>query len=459
VSIRLRLAIVFALGSAVLLALGGWLFVSVLSSSLLASIDSQLSLQAGRGTSYLSNPATGASIPGTNAPEYVVQVVDQTNRVRASSADAGAQPLVSAAVLDQARTHQVLVTQRHDGEDQRVLVQPVPGQSGWVELAGVSLESLDVTISRVTTELAVGSALFVLVTAFGAFALTRSALRPVERLRREVATLSERAAPDPVAVPRTHDEIAELATTMNQLLLRLRRSLERERSLVADASHELRTPFAVLRGELELAQRPGRSREELLNAVTAAAEEAGRLNRIADDLLLLSRGDQGQLSVQVQVTNIHELLTHIAQQAQGRPEAAGKSVSVDAPTSLSVMLDPDRIRQAIDNLIDNSLRFTPRDSTVTLSARAHQADVEIEVADDGPGFPAEFLPHAFERFRRPDSSRSRHEGGAGLGLAIVMAIAVSHGGTAVALNRTEGGAVVRIVLPNALSQDPTTVLP
>jgi len=107
--------------------------------------------------------------------------------------------------------------------------------------------------------------------------------------------------------------------------------------------------------------------------------------------------------VQVQVTNIHELLTHIAQQAQGRPEAAGKSVSVDAPTSLSVMLDPDRIRQAIDNLIDNSLRFTPRDSTVTLSARAHQADVEIEVADDGPGFPAEFLPHAFERFRRPDS--------------------------------------------------------
>ncbi len=433
------------------------MFVSVLSSSLLASIDSQLSLQAGRGTSYLSNPATGASAPSANAPEYAVQVIDRTNRVRASSADAGTQPLVSAAVLDQARAHQVLVTQRHDGEDQRVLAQPVPGQSGWVELAAVSLESFDRTISRVTTELAIGCALVVLAAGFGAFALTRSALRPVERLRREVATLSDRAAPDPVAVPRTHDEIAELATTMNQLLLRLRRSLERERSLVADASHELRTPFAVLRGELELAQRPGRSREELLNAVTAAAEEAGRLNRIADDLLLLSRGDQGQLSVQVELTNIHELLTDIAQRAERRPEAAGTSVSVDAPTSLTVMLDPYRIRQAIDNLINNSLRFTPRYSTITLSARSSQGNVEIEVADDGPGFPAEFLPHAFERFRRPDSSRSRHEGGAGLGLAIVMAIAVAHGGTAVALNRADGGAAVRIVVPSALSPDPTTV--
>ena len=455
--IRLRLAIVFALGSAVLLALGGWMFVSVLSSSLLASIDSQLSLQAGRGTSYLSTPATGASAPSANAPEYAVQVIDRTNRVRASSADAGTQPLVSAAVLDQARTHQVLVTQRHDGEDQRVLAQPFPGQNGWVELAAVSLESFDQTISRVTTELAIGCALFVLAAGFGAFALTRSALRPVERLRREVATLSDRVAPDPVAVPRTHDEIAELATTMNQLLLRLRRSLERERGLVADASHELRTPFAVLRGELELAQRPGRSREELLNAITAAAEEAGRLNRIADDLLLLSRGDQGQLSVQVERTNLHELLTDVARRAERRPEAAGTSVRVDAPTSLTVMLDPDRIRQAIDNLIDNSLRFTPRYSTITLSARVSPGEVEIEVADDGPGFPTEFLPHAFERFRRPDSSRSRHEGGAGLGLAIVMAIAVAHGGTAVALNREDGGAAVRIVVPRALSPDPTTV--
>jgi len=452
-SIRLRLAIVFAIASAILLAVGGWLFVSVLSSSLMNSIDSQLAVQAGHGSSYLtSNPTISATTSGTNAPEYVVQVIDGANRVRASSAEAGNQPILLPAVLGQARAHEVLITQKHDGEDQRVLAQPFPGRSSWLVLAGVSLESFDTTISRVTTELAVGCTLFVLVAALGAFVLARSALRPVERLRREVATLSERTIPEAVGVPRTHDEIADLATTMNKLLMRLRSSLERERSLIADASHELRTPFAVLRGELELAQRPGRSREELLSAVTAAAEEAARLNRIADDLLLLSRGDQGQLPVHPEVTNVHQLLTKIAHHAEGRLQVAGISLRVDAPSTLSAMLDPDRIRQAIDNLVDNALRFSPTGCDITLAARAHDKDLELEVADHGPGFPADFLPHVFERFRRPDSSRSRNEGGAGLGLAIVMTIAVAHGGTATAVNRPEGGASVRLVLPNAIAQ-------
>ena len=165
-------------------------------------------------------------------------------------------------------------------------------------------------------------------------------------------------------------------------------------------------------------------------AVAAAAEEAGRLNRIADDLLLLSRGDQGQLPLHPEVTNIHELLVTIAHHAEDRMKAAGISCSVDAPVDLEGTLDRERIRQAIDNLVDNALRFSPTGSDLDLSARAHAEDLVIEVADHGTGFPTDFLPHAFERFSRPDSSRSRNEGGAGLGLAIVMAIAVAHGGFA-----------------------------
>jgi two-component system OmpR family sensor kinase len=450
-SIRLRLAMVFALASALLLSVGGWLFVSTLSNSLMSSIDSQLSVQASHGSSYLSsNPTIQTTPAGTNAPEYVVQVIDQANQVRGASTEAGHQPLLSSSLLRDARNHAILVNVMHGGESQRVLGQPYPGQRGWSVIAAVSLESFNATISRVTTQLAVGCSLVVLLAAVGAYFLSRSALKPVERLRREVASLSEQPVAEAVGVPKTHDEIAALATTMNELLMRLRSSRERERGLIADVSHELRTPFAVLRGELELAQRPGRNHDELVAAVTAAAEEAARLNRIADDLLLLSRGDQDQLPMHFEDTNVHQLLDVIARHADGRLQARGISCRVDAPAGLYAKLDGDRIRQAIDNLIENAIRFSPSGAEITLAARARAGDLELEVADHGPGFPTDFLPYAFERFRRPDSSRSRIEGGAGLGLAIVMTIAVAHGGMATAVNRPEGGASVRLVLPKSI---------
>jgi two-component system, OmpR family, sensor kinase len=450
-SIRLRLALVFALASALLLSVGGWFFVSTLSTSLMSSIDSQLSVQASHGSSYLtSNPSIPTTPAGTNAPEYAVQVIDQVNQVRGASAEAGHQPLLSPSLLSEARTQAILVNITHDGESERVLAQPYPGQSGWLVIAAVSLESFNATISRVTTQLAVGCSLVVLLAAIGAYFLSRSALKPVERLRREVASLSERPVAEAVGVPKTHDEIAALATTMNELLMRLGRSHERERGLIADVSHELRTPFAVLRGELELAQRPGRNHEELVAAVTAAAEEAARLNRIADDLLLLTRGDQDQLPMHFEVTNVHRLLAGMAHHAESRLHAAGISCRVDAPTDLLAKVDGDRIRQAIDNLIENASRFSPGGAEITLAARSLGEDLELEVADRGPGFPPDFLPHAFERFRRPDSSRSRIDGGAGLGLAIVMTIAVAHGGMATVVNRPEGGASVRLLLPKSI---------
>jgi len=248
-------------------------------------------------------------------------------------------------------------------------------------------------------------------------------------------------------VPGTHDEIAALAGTMNDLLLRLRSALARQRAFVADASHELRTPFAVLHGELELAGRPGRSKEELSVAVASAAEEASRLTRITDDLLLLARGDENKLSLQLEHTDVTALLARSAQQARARAEAAGVTCRVEAAAGLIAIVDAGRIRQAVDNLVDNALRFAPPGTEVVICAEHTAGSLVIEVSDSGPGFPAEFLPLAFERFRRPDQGRARSAGGAGLGLAIVQAIAVAHGGRAVAANRPEGGATVRLELP------------
>jgi signal transduction histidine kinase len=251
-------------------------------------------------------------------------------------------------------------------------------------------------------------------------------------------------------VPSTRDEIAALAGTMNELLGRLQRALARQRAFTADASHELRTPLAVLRGELELATRPGRTREDLAAAVRNAAAEAERLTRLTDDLLLLARNDEERLSLQREPTDVGRLLVASAQLAASRLAAADVTGCVDAQPGTYANLDAGRIRRAVDNLIDNALRFAPVGSVIVLAARTDATDLDIEVRDDGPGFPVGFLPHAFERFRRPDSGRSRDDGGAGLGLAIVQAIVIAHGGTATASNRPEGGAVIRLHLPRAI---------
>lgn len=454
-SIRLRLALVFAVASAVVFAAGSWLFVAALSSSLLGSIDSQLAGQLESAGRYLPPVGAGGAAAGTSAPrapapgEYVIQVVDPSGQVRGASADAGRTPMLSAADLAKARHGRLLVNRSDEGESERLLAGPLEHHPGWVAVAGVSLDVRAGTLSDVTRELLIAGAIFVGVAAIGAYGLARAALSPVERLRQQVAAVSDRADAPGVQVPRTRDEIAALAVTMNQLLARLRRALARQRALVADASHELRTPFAVLTGELELAGRPGRSREELAAAVDRASKESARLVRITEQLLFLARSDEDRVPPRTERVNIRSLLDSSAEHAAGRATESGVRCQVSAPAELVAEVDPDRVREALDNAVDNALRFTPPGTAIVLSARAADETLTIEVSDAGPGFPAQFLPHAFERFARPDSPRARSDGGAGLGLAIVSAVAQAHGGHAAVRNRPEGGATVILELPRA----------
>jgi hypothetical protein len=451
--IRLRLALAFGVAAAVVFALGSWLFISRLSAAQLNMIDSQLGVQLTQAGRYVpagnqaSSPRGAETSPAPG--EYVVQAVDPGNRVRGASPDAGSVPLLTASELARARHGRIFVTPTIDEENARVTAAPLSGHPGWVAVAGVSLEEFDATQGQVARELAIGGGIFVAVAALGAYGLARAALSPVERLRRQVAALSERDEQSGVEVPRTHDEIAALAGTMNELLGRLQRALARQRAFVSDASHELRTPFAVLRGELELAARPGRTWEELAGAVARVADETARLARITDDLLLLARSDEDRLSLRLEEVDLAPLLARTAALAGPRLAAADLTCRIDVPAGLRAVVDPDRIREAAGNLLDNALRFAPPGSAIVIGARADGADLEILVTDAGPGFPAEFLPHAFERFRRPDTGRSRSDGGAGLGLAIVSAIAVAHGGTALARNQPGGGAAVSLRLPGA----------
>ena len=448
-SIRLRLALTFAAAAALLFAIGGWLFAAALSAAQLRVIDSQLTAQLAQAPRYV--PGTAAQPAGASpAPgEYIVQVVDSAGRVRGASPDAGGAPLLTAASLSQARRAQLWTTSTIDEERTRVTGAPLPARPGWVAIAAISLEAYDATQSQVARELAIAGVAFVVIAGLGAYWLARAALSPVERLRRQVAAISGRGDVSELQVPRTKDEIAALAGTMNELLARLQRALERERAFVADASHELRSPLAVLRGELELAGRPGRGPAELADAICLAAEEAERLTRITDDLLILARGDAGHLDLRRGEADLRELAGRSAGRAAARLTAAGVTCRLEIPPGTRAFVDPDRVEQAIDNLLGNALRFAPPGSAIVIAAAADGPDIRLEIRDSGPGFPASFLPHAFERFRRPDTARSRDGGGAGLGLAIVAAIATAHGGHAEARNNPDGGAAVSLWLPGA----------
>jgi signal transduction histidine kinase len=227
------------------------------------------------------------------------------------------------------------------------------------------------------------------------------------------------------------------------MLDRLDAGLARERRFVADASHELRTPLATLRTELELAMRRPRSVEELEAALRSAGEEVERLVRLAEDLLVLARADDGRLLLRVERHDVRGLLDAVAGRNDTRASAAGRTLEVSGLQEQVLAGDRLRLEQALGNLVDNALRYG--EGTVRLEARTEDGWLVLSVSDRGEGFPPEFLPYAFERFSRADVARTG--GGVGLGLAIVDAIARAHGGSARAANRAEGGAEVTIVIP------------
>ena len=278
-------------------------------------------------------------------------------------------------------------------------------------------------------------------------AQNRAALRPVERMRSQAEQITERELSARLPVSEDTGEVTALGRTLNSMLDRVEEAVARERRVVSDASHELRTPLTTLRAEVDLALMGDRDKPELRAALESASEEAKRMSRLADDLLVLARADQGRLPLHPRPLVARELLEAAAARAGAGAEVRGRSIAVAEPANgCAVRADPDRAAQVLDNLITNALLYG--DGTITLSARIAAHDVELHVTDEGDGFPDELLPRAFERFGRGQHARA-NEPGSGLGLALVEAVAVAHGGHAEACNRPGGGADVSFTLPVA----------
>jgi signal transduction histidine kinase len=240
-----------------------------------------------------------------------------------------------------------------------------------------------------------------------------------------------------------HDELHRLGDTLNQMLGRVEDAMAGERAFVANAGHELRTPLAILQLELELALSGEPPRGELKAALRSTAEEVERLNRLADDLLVIARADQGKLPVQKRPVEVDRLLTTLGDRLADSARRSERVLTTTYAGKLTVAADEERLEQALTNMVTNALRYGR--GPVELTALEHNAHVELHVRDDGDGFDPDFLPRAFERFSRADPARS--SGGTGLGLSIVKAIAEAHGGRARAANRPGGGADVWVELP------------
>lgn len=448
--IRVRLTVAFSLALAAVVA-GTGLFVYLrLQSDLDDAIDDGLANRAAAvirpdGPDLRLRAARGAP---PDSQDGFAQVLDASGRPL-DSAGAGRGPVLSREEFERARDRTVIAEHHVAGIDGTTRVLARPARSGGQDVVvavGQSLEDRAEALASLVKSFTIGLPAAVLLASLVGYGLATAGLAPMEAMRRRAGEVSLSRSDDLLPLPDAHDEVRRLGQTLNEMLARLRAAFERERSFVSDASHELRTPIAVIKAELEGALRSQELGPNAREAVVGAVEECDGLAALAEDLLVIARGADGELPVRPEPIDAGEFLSGVCNRFVDRAGQRGRTirVDVDGHGQLCLHADPLRLRQALGNLVDNALRHGAGE--IVLRARgAADGGVELDVSDAGQGFEGPIADHAFERFTRGDLARTR--GGSGLGLAIVRAVADAHGGSAEIV--TGATTTVRLRLPAA----------
>lgn len=452
-SVRARAALGATVVVAVALVAAGLAVLGVLRSNLADRAE----VDAGAAARAVASKVTGGVAYreldlGDDTP---VQIVDEDHRVLAVSDDlqavtgTGSSSVRPVAAVDEndddgagevsSTPEYSAGTARIDGETAEyrwaaLEVTDARGEDVTV-YAGAPLATEQGAVGTVRQAMLIGLPLLLVVVAGVTWLVTRRALRPVEGIRREMAAIT--ASTDlsrRVPVPGSYDEVARLARTTNETLTALEASVERQRAFVADASHELRSPVASLRTQLEV----GAAHPELLD-LDGAVEDVVRLQRLAADLLLLARLDAGERPAHASVALDALVREELAQRLGDRVPVRTEVAPVAVPGSRG------QLARVLGNLVDNAQRHARGGVRVVVREEGRWA--VLEVADDGAGVPEGERERIFERFVRFDDARSRDDGGAGLGLAIARDVAVRHGGTLAVRAAPEGGALFELRLP------------
>lgn len=434
VSVRARTTAAATLVVAVALIAGGWVMIHNLENSLTRDVDEVLSRQLGVAATALQD---GEPLP----------LVDRavTIRIAAPDGETIAVPPIPAIPTpttgEPAELHRVIfAAPAQIALREASTTVPVPGEGAVLVTADASTQSIrDATAATTRLLLLAAPPLLLLVAALTWFATGR-ALRPVESIRGEFARLTTQNLGRRMPVPTTGDEIAHLATTLNDTLARLEQSTRRERQFIADASHELRSPLANVRTPLEVAARyPDRAHWPTV--ASGALEDLDRLEALISDLLTLARLDTGP---DLPLTPL-DLGTLVHDVVDRRP-ATAITWTVDIADDVQVVGHRTHLTRLVTNLLDNADAHAETQATVRLSTSDDQAI--LEVIDDGPGIPPADRDRVFERFARLDTARTRASGGTGLGLALARDIATLHGGT-LTVTDSEPGAHLALQLPMA----------
>ncbi len=457
--IRWRLTLWFALILLGILVLSGAVLHVLLERYLYNRVDDDLRVYSAQvhGTlnpeeipDPLDYEVIHSKLPAINefaSPGIYIQLVDRNGNVVVKSDNLGEQELpVDLSLIEQGFAGDVAVQTVSAGDSARVRIIVSPlylGDEVLLLEVAQSLNRIDTTMSQVRWALLASILVALALAVISGGAIVRNALSPVSQLVRTARSIE--GSPDlsgRVGYKGPPDEIGELATTFDHMIEHLDRVFQSQRDFVADASHELRGPLTVIRGNLDLLSR-NLSAEERRESVKAIQRETARMVKIVDDLLLLAEVQSAQPAHQQRVALgelVHEELS------RAKTLAGKRKLVVDSQEDLVMTGDAQGLKQLLANLVDNAIKYTSEQGTITLSLFKDGEWARLEVADNGTGIAPEHLPHVFDRFYRVDKARSRASAGTGLGLAIVKGIAEQHGGKISAASELGKGSTFNVWL-------------
>jgi signal transduction histidine kinase len=451
-SLRLRVTLLNGILTASTILLFALAFYVVLRANLFEQIDTRLHERADLMTRMLETDSDGtngsARIPPLvefDSPGIYVELIDSDGQVRVSSPNLAGGRLPTDPALDAAaRAGRTEIGTITAGGDEQLRLLMRPARPDGILVVAESLEPLERTLAQARILLLACGALALVLVTSGAALLTGRALAPIGRLTRAAGMIAGTGHyQQRVPAPRRNDEVGQLAATINELIATVERTLGQQRQLLADTSHELRSPLTVVLANLNLLSRNIDEHEHALSVGEATAE-AQRMRRLVNDLLLLARADAAQAIARAPVRLDQLVEETLAVAARQMPEYATDS-EIDQP--IVVQGDQERLTQLVRNLLENATQHTPPGTHIHVRLRRTHDQVELAVIDSGPGIATEHLPHIWDRFYRVDKARSRVLGGTGLGLAIVKYIAEAHGGSVHVVSAPGAGTTFSMLLP------------
>ena len=314
-------------------------------------------------------------------------------------------------------------------------------------VVSASLDTIHAELAVVRRAIFIALPLILALAGLGGYWLATRSLRPLGWMAEQARNITGSNLETRIKIGNAAEELAVLVTSFNELLSRLDQSFETMRRFVADASHELRTPIAVIRGEADVALSQERTPAEYRESLGIILDEARRLSRLVDDLLNLARADAGHVQLQTHDFYLNELLGDCCRSVQGLANSRGLKLECLPGSDLQFSGDEQLLRRLVINLLDNALRYTPSGGKVTAALDAGSASVRLRISDTGIGIAPDDAARVFERFYRAGEARSRQNGGVGLGLAIVRWIAESHRGTVECASHPGQGSTFIVTLP------------